>query len=96
MSDRLRDETLRHLLGHPLGEAWNWLEREHVNWSASSGAASGLGWHAEVLALAKTMCRRGSVRDEIKSWKEVYRLGAAAARELGDRVAETEMFDQFR
>ncbi|KOV83955.1 helix-turn-helix domain-containing protein [Nocardia sp. NRRL S-836] len=75
--------------------AGDWLVREGTNWSAAQREAAALGWHAEVLGLAKAMHWFADGQEFDYRWDEVYRLGLEAAQQLGDRVAEVDMLNQL-
>jgi hypothetical protein len=76
-------------------EAGEWLSREGTNWVAAQRIAAGLGWHREVLELAKTMHWYSDSRIPERPWEEIFQFGLAAARALGSRTDEVEMLNQL-
>ncbi|WP_157529484.1 helix-turn-helix domain-containing protein [Nocardia sp. NRRL S-836] len=72
-------------------DRWLGLEQEHVQ--AALRSAAELGEHEEVLALAQAMHWYSDLRGTGELWREVFRLGADAARELGDVRAEAEQLN---
>ncbi|WP_045314388.1 helix-turn-helix domain-containing protein [Lentzea aerocolonigenes] len=80
---------------HSQEHAGDWLVREGTNWSAAQREAAALGWHTEVLGLAKAMHWFADSQEFDYRWDEVYRLGLEAARHLGDQVAEVDMLNQL-
>ncbi|MFD9698097.1 NB-ARC domain-containing protein [Lentzea sp. NPDC059081] len=75
--------------------ARDWLEREEKNWAAAQRDAAALGWHREVLRLARSMHWYADSRELECRWDEVNQLGLDAARALGDRQAEVEMLNEL-
>lgn len=69
-------------------EAVAWLDRETTNWLSCQRWAARLGRHDEVLALAKAMHWYSDRRVYSVPWDQVFRLGAQAARVLGNRREE--------
>ncbi|SDP98219.1 ATP-binding protein [Lentzea jiangxiensis] len=72
-------------------DRWLGLEHEHVR--AALRSAAELGEHEKVLALAQAMHWYSDLRGTGELWRDVFRLGADAARELGDPRAEAEQLN---
>ncbi|GAB3450525.1 NB-ARC domain-containing protein [Actinophytocola sediminis] len=75
--------------------AEDWLVREKPNWTAAQRVAAALGWHREVVDLAHAMHWLSDNRIPEQPWDEIYRLGLAAARALGDAVDEATLLNQL-
>ncbi|OLF17619.1 tetratricopeptide repeat protein [Actinophytocola xanthii] len=74
-------------------EAGEWLLREESSWIAAYRAAARLGWHREVLELAKAMHWFSDVHWMGLPWVEIFQRGVAAAHALGDRRAEAKLLN---
>lgn len=74
-------------------EAEEWLVAEESNWIAAHREAARLGWHRTVLELASALHWYAGHRWLGPPWEELYRLGLAAARALGDQSGEAELLN---
>lgn len=74
-------------------EAARWLAEEGGNWLAAQREAARLGRHREVLELAKAMHWYSDGRTQERPWDEIFALGVAAARALGNRSDEAKMLN---
>ncbi|WP_170156034.1 ATP-binding protein [Umezawaea tangerina] len=74
-------------------QARDWLDLERSNWLAAVRKAARMGWHAEVLALARAMHWYSDSYWTVLPWEEVFRLGLAAARALDDASAEAQQLN---
>lgn len=74
-------------------EAVEWLVREELNWLAAHRQTARLGRHREVVDLAKAMHRYSDTQWMGLPWTEVFSLGVAAARALGDRQDEARLLN---
>jgi diguanylate cyclase (GGDEF)-like protein len=73
--------------------AVSWLDAEWGNWLSALRLAADRNRHEEVLCLAWSMHWYSDVRWFRSEWREVFTLGVAAARAIGDRAAECVMVD---
>ncbi|MGW6449972.1 NB-ARC domain-containing protein [Lentzea sp. NPDC055074] len=76
-------------------DATTWLEQEATNWLSSQREAAALGLHEEVLAFAWAMHWYAIGREAKYPWDEVFGLGVAAARALGDREKEADLLTRL-
>jgi diguanylate cyclase (GGDEF)-like protein len=68
--------------------ALSWLDADRGNWLGALRRASDFGLHDGVMRLAWAMHWYSDVRRNRSEWREVFALGLAAARTVGDRNAE--------
>ncbi|SFI60556.1 NB-ARC domain-containing protein [Amycolatopsis sacchari] len=76
-------------------EAAEWLDTEASNWLAAQRAAAQTGRHREVLELARAVHWYSDGRTQERPWHEIFALGLAAARALGDRSGEAAMLNSL-
>lgn len=74
-------------------EAGRWLDREASSWLAAHRGAARNGDHRRVVDLAEAMHWYSDFRQQQQPWDDVFLLGVAAARELGDRHAEVKLLN---
>jgi tetratricopeptide (TPR) repeat protein len=74
-------------------DAADWLVREESNWVAALRHAARLGWHREVVDLAKALHRYADTQWTGPPWTEIFGLGVIAARTLGDRGDEARLLN---
>lgn len=74
-------------------EAADWLAREESNWIAAQREAVRLGWHREVVELAKAMHWYSDSQWMGLPWVEVFTHGVTGARALGDRFDEAKLLN---
>jgi transcriptional regulator with XRE-family HTH domain/tetratricopeptide (TPR) repeat protein len=74
-------------------EAVDWLAREELNWIAAQRLAARLGRHREVIEVAKAMHRYSDTQWMGLPWTEIFSLGVAGARALGDRRDEAKLLN---
>lgn len=74
-------------------EAGEWLAREESNWIAAQREAARLGRHSQVVELAKAMHWYSDGHWMGLPWDEIFRLGVASARALGDRADEAKLLN---
>lgn len=77
-----------------LAEAQQWLDNEATNWLAVLRELAVLGRYQAALDLAWALYHYVRGRGPEFRRDEVFEIGARAARELGDHVAEVEMLTQ--
>ncbi|SDJ04053.1 Predicted ATPase [Actinokineospora alba] len=70
-----------------------WLDVEASNWIAALRYAGRKGWHREAVELAASMHWYSDDNWHRQPWEEIFRIGAAAAHELGDRSAEAKLLN---
>lgn len=76
-----------------LQEALTWLDNEVSNWLAAVREAARRGWHREALELAKSMHWYSDGHWLTVPWEEIFRIGAEAARAVGDRSSEAQQLN---
>ncbi|MFD9698148.1 ATP-binding protein [Lentzea sp. NPDC059081] len=75
--------------------AEEWLSREGTNWVAAQRIAARLGWHREVVELAKAMPYYGDSRVLTHPWHEILGTALDAARALGNRHDELPLLSLY-
>ncbi|PRY38962.1 helix-turn-helix domain-containing protein [Umezawaea tangerina] len=75
--------------------AADWLSRENANWVAAQRVAARLGWHRQVIELAKAMPYYGDSRAHVHPWHEILGTALDAARAVGDRQDELTLLNLF-
>ncbi|GHF63770.1 transcriptional regulator with XRE-family HTH domain/tetratricopeptide (TPR) repeat protein [Amycolatopsis bartoniae] len=73
--------------------AARWLDYESANWLAAQRIAARDGDHRRVVGLAEAMHWYSDVRQQHYPWDQVFELGLAAARELGERHSEAKLLN---
>nr|WP_235022904.1 helix-turn-helix transcriptional regulator [Amycolatopsis alkalitolerans] len=74
-------------------QAGHWLDREASGWLAAYRSAAQHAEPRRMVDLAEAMHWYSDVRQRHVPWDEVFELGVAAARELGDRQAEVKLLN---
>lgn len=72
-----------------ISEARQWLEEEHPEWLAALRRAGATGSHQQVIDTAEAMHWFSDSLLYWDVWAEVFERSVAAARAVGDRLAET-------
>lgn len=76
-------------------DAAEWLEREATSWRAVQRSAAETGRFREVFDFTWSVNRYSLGREMQYDWGEIFGIGLAAARELGDQTAEVDMLTQL-
>ncbi|GAB3914036.1 tetratricopeptide repeat protein [Kibdelosporangium lantanae] len=91
------DPNRRKLLPPPVepvfqsyDEAQAWLERERPTLVAVTSLAASLGWFSYAWELPHVLWRYFFIRGHLRDWHVTHEVALAAAREVGDPLAEAE------
>ncbi|MFD9888072.1 ATP-binding protein [Amycolatopsis sp. NPDC059027] len=74
-------------------EAARWLEVEGSNWVAAQRVAARKGWHREVSDFAAALHWYSDGRSQQRPWREIFTLGADAAKALGNAADEAKLLN---
>jgi tetratricopeptide (TPR) repeat protein len=74
-------------------EAMAWYDAERENLSAVLMCAADTGWHELALRLPVTLLGCYQMRKDWARWRSAYETGLAAARGIGDRIAQNRLLN---